>query len=216
MSADADEGTHSYSSVLVKAAPRRCRLGLATLRSSSPTQDRADLRGLGDAHRTPGRRAHHLPRHRQAPRTGSRVALGDHLEAPRAVRHDLRTRGPRVVRRRLREAHQATRHPTGRRRVLTRRLQLVLQKEAVAGVLNQLGASEDGTRLSTTPPCRRTSSLPTSRSSGAGPRSCTTSTTTLSNFWGPDKGSTHLEYKATLRTHANNGEFFKNLWRRRR
>ncbi|HSS12107.1 MAG TPA: ATP-binding protein, partial [Acidimicrobiales bacterium] len=89
---------------------------------------------------------------------------------------------------------------------------LILAKEFQAGVLDQLGVSEDMALSYIDSPDMQaeilTAYLPLiqGKAKVAHQEYCD-----IVELLGPDKESTHLEYKATLRTHQDTGETFKPL-----
>ena len=89
---------------------------------------------------------------------------------------------------------------------------LVLEKEAMTGVLNQLGVAEDMALAYVDNPDMQAEVVATylpfvqGRAKVLHQEYCD-----IIGLLGPDKESTHLEYKATLRTHADSGEVFKPL-----
>ena len=89
---------------------------------------------------------------------------------------------------------------------------LVLEKEAMSGVLDQLGTSEDMALAYVDNPELQAEVLSAylpfvqGRAKVMHQEHCD-----IVDLLGPDCESTHLEYKATLRTHANSGETFKPL-----
>ncbi len=89
---------------------------------------------------------------------------------------------------------------------------LVLEKEAMSGVLDQLGASEAMALAYVDNPAMQAEIL-----AAYGPLVHRRATVMhqercdIVDLLGPDKESTHLEYKATLRTHQDSGEVFKPL-----
>ncbi|MFA7477115.1 MAG: type I restriction endonuclease [Acidimicrobiia bacterium] len=89
---------------------------------------------------------------------------------------------------------------------------LVLEKEAMAGVLDQLGVAEDMALAYVDNPDMQADVIAAylpfvqGRSKVRHQEHCD-----IVDLLGPDRESTHLEYKATLRTHAEGGEVFKPL-----
>ncbi len=89
---------------------------------------------------------------------------------------------------------------------------LVLEKEAMAGVLDQLGVSEEMALAYVDNPEMQSEVVTTylpfvqGRAKVLHQEHCD-----IVDLLGPDKESTHLEYKAMLRTHADGGEVFKPL-----
>ena len=89
---------------------------------------------------------------------------------------------------------------------------LVLEKEAMAGVLDQLGVSEEMALAYVDNPEMQSAVVATylpfvqGRAKVLHQEHCD-----IVDLLGPDKESTHLEYKATLRTHADSGGVFKPL-----
>ncbi|HVE45872.1 MAG TPA: ATP-binding protein [Acidimicrobiales bacterium] len=89
---------------------------------------------------------------------------------------------------------------------------LVLEKEAMAGVLDQLGVAEDMALAYVDNPDMQADVLAAylpfvqGRARVMHQEHCD-----IVELLGPDKESTHLEYKATLRTHAEDGTVFKPL-----
>ncbi|MEX2619396.1 MAG: RNA-binding domain-containing protein [Egibacteraceae bacterium] len=89
---------------------------------------------------------------------------------------------------------------------------LVLEKEAMAGVLDQLGAAEDMALAYVDNPELQAEVLSAylpfvqGRAKVMHQEHCD-----IVDLLGPDRESTHLEYKATLRTHADSGATFKPL-----
>jgi type I restriction enzyme R subunit len=89
---------------------------------------------------------------------------------------------------------------------------LVLAKEAMAGVLDQLGVAEAMALAYVDNPDMQADVLAAylpfvqGRAKVMHQEHCD-----IVDLLGPDRESTHLEYKATLRTHADSGEVFKPL-----
>ncbi len=89
---------------------------------------------------------------------------------------------------------------------------LVLEKEAMAGVLDQLGVAEEMALAYVDNPDMQADVLAAylpfvqGRAKVMHQEHCD-----IVDLLGPDRESTHLEYKATLRTHAEGGEVFKPL-----
>ena len=89
---------------------------------------------------------------------------------------------------------------------------LILAKEFQSGVLDQLGVSEDMALTYIDNPDLQAEVLKVylpliqGKAKVAHQEHCD-----IVELLGPDKESTHLEYKATLRTHADSGETFKPL-----
>jgi type I restriction enzyme, R subunit len=89
---------------------------------------------------------------------------------------------------------------------------LVLEKEAMSGVLDQLGSSENMALAYVDNPAMQADVLAAylpfvqGRARVLHQEHCD-----IVELLGPDRESTHLEYKATLRTHADDGEPFKPL-----
>jgi type I restriction enzyme R subunit len=89
---------------------------------------------------------------------------------------------------------------------------LVLEKEAMAGVLDQLGVAEEMALAYVDNPEMQAEVVAAylpfvqGRAKVLHQEHCD-----IVELLGPDKESTHLEYKATLRTHAETGELFKPL-----
>jgi type I restriction enzyme R subunit len=89
---------------------------------------------------------------------------------------------------------------------------LVLEKEAMAGVLDQLGVAEEMALAYVDNPDMQADVLAAylpfvqGRAKVMHQEHCD-----IVDLLGPDRESTHLEYKATLRTHADSGEVFKPL-----
>jgi len=89
---------------------------------------------------------------------------------------------------------------------------LVLEKEAMTGVLDQLGVAEEMALAYVDNPDMQAEVLSTyapfvqGRATVLRQEHCD-----IVDLLGPDRESTHLEYKATLRTHADSGETFKPL-----
>ena len=89
---------------------------------------------------------------------------------------------------------------------------LVLEKEAMSGVLDQLGSSEAMALAYVDNPAMQADivaaylPLVQGRAKVLRQEHCN-----IGDLLGPDKESTYLEYKATLRTHQDSGEAFKPL-----
>jgi type I restriction enzyme R subunit len=89
---------------------------------------------------------------------------------------------------------------------------LVLEKEAMTGVLDQLGVAEEMALAYVDNPDMQAEVLSTyapfvqGRATVLRQEHCD-----IVDLLGPDRESTHLEYKATLRAHADSGETFKPL-----
>lgn len=89
---------------------------------------------------------------------------------------------------------------------------LILAKELQAGVLDQLGVAEDMALAYIDNPDMQAEILSAylpliqGKAKVAHQEHCD-----IVELLGPDRESTHLEYKATLRTHADSGEVFKPL-----
>jgi type I restriction enzyme R subunit len=89
---------------------------------------------------------------------------------------------------------------------------LVLEKEAMSGVLDQLGSSESMALAYVDNPAMQADVLAAylpfvyGRARVMHQEHCD-----IVELLGPDRESTHLEYKSTLRTHAESGEAFKPL-----